>query len=390
MRVSVFGDVMCDITLFNRIKYGTDDYHSIFENIRNILDESDYCICNLETPIAGEDLEYVNKPFSFNAPIEFAKTIKDVGFDMVICANNHCLDRGVEGLRNTVENLSKCGLEFIGIHTKKEESYKIVEISGVKIGLINFTYGTNAFANNIYLKRKESFLVDLLQKQELHSPFARKVRSERTIFFGAIRFLLRKLKLGQLDVLPYERKELDLLEKKRFITAIKKCRKAGAEFIMVLPHIGGQYNDSPSEYTKKICDIALKNSADAVIANHEHVIHHINIEELRKNKLIAYCLGNFLGTNGVLRAPWDKDAEFSMAVHIDIINGEINYSFSLYKTIIDKEGKLRIVNLYDLLQKSDNEEEKRKIEQDTNKLVNRILCTANLEYPIKKYYKLNI
>ena len=158
MRISVFGDVMCDITLYNRIKDGTDDYQSIFENVRNILNESDYCVCNLETPIAGENLEYVNKQFSFNAPVEFAKTVKNVGFDMVMCANNHCLDRGTEGLKNTIENLSGCGLELIGIHTKKEESYKIAEISGLKVGFINFTYGTNAFANNIYLKRKERFL----------------------------------------------------------------------------------------------------------------------------------------------------------------------------------------------------------------------------------------
>lgn len=38
-------------------------------------------------------------------------------------------------------------------------------------------------------------------------------------------------------------------------------------------HIGGQYNESPSAYTKRMAKWLHKHNCEIVIANHEHVIH---------------------------------------------------------------------------------------------------------------------
>lgn len=86
-------------------KTGIYNYDRIFEKVAYVLKDSDYVVGNLETPIAGEELEYTKEPTVFNTPLAFAQSIKKAGFDFVSIANNHCLDRGVIGLKkNNIES----------------------------------------------------------------------------------------------------------------------------------------------------------------------------------------------------------------------------------------------------------------------------------------------
>ena len=95
---------------FNK-KDNSYDYTPVFDKITYLLNNSDYVVGNLETPIAGEDLGYTYLPTVFNTPIEFLYAIKNAGFDFVSIANNHCLDRQLEGLNKTIENIEKTGLD---------------------------------------------------------------------------------------------------------------------------------------------------------------------------------------------------------------------------------------------------------------------------------------
>lgn len=322
--------------------------------------------------------------YSFNAPVEFAKAIKNVGADMVMCANNHCLDRDCSGLMSTIKNLDDCGLIHIGTHVKKEKQYKIVDIDGFKIGFLNFTYGTNAFSNNVRLKHRDYCKVDMLQKQELHNRVIRKIWFSQNKYAFYLKLIAKKLGIGQFDVMPYERQEGGWFLKRRFIKAIKECRKR-ADYVIVLPHIGGQYNEVPSEYTKEICNASIKAGADAVIANHEHVVHPIDKQYLSSGRIVAYSIGNFFGVNGSITEPFDKMSEYSIAVHIDIERDkEPKYSFSIYKTIVDSD-ELKTVPLYDLIDKSAGTE-KDKLIQDNGKIFKNVTgfeCTD-----VKEFYKI--
>ena len=165
MRITIFGDTMfADSYMDSFSCISADEYIKSFCEVKGVIDSSDYVILNLETPVAGEENGYVEELYSFNAPTEFAMAIKNIGVDMVLCANNHILDRGIDGLLATAKNLKACNLSFIGIHEKKEPSYKIVNIEGLKVGFLNFTYGTNAFSNGNYLTNNQQYMVDLLQK----------------------------------------------------------------------------------------------------------------------------------------------------------------------------------------------------------------------------------
>src|SRR5690349_5742682 len=73
----------------------TFDYTSCFAAIKPYVESADLAIANLEVTLAG-------RPFTgypqFSSPDELALTLKDVGFDALVTANNHCVDRGKPGL----------------------------------------------------------------------------------------------------------------------------------------------------------------------------------------------------------------------------------------------------------------------------------------------------
>jgi len=370
MRITVFGDAMYkrEYDALLPTKSPAAIFAS-FADLADVFSASDFNIVNLETPVAGEESGYVAEQFSFNAPLAFAQSVKKLGADMVLCANNHCLDRGVQGLLNTVKNLKEIGLDYIGIRDKKEPAHKIVEVKGIRVGFVNFTYGTNAFSNGQYLNRSAGYMVDLLQKQELHNKLVRKIYYARKRPWSLARGVAKRLHIGQMDVLPYARRESDFFEKRRFVKAIRDCKKSGADYVVVLPHIGDQYGSAPSAYTKEICDLAIRSGADAVVANHEHLIHPAKAEN---GKCIAYSLGNFFGVAGVLCAPYDKKSEYSMAVHLDFEKGKAPaYAFSLYKTICE-DNVLKTVSLYDLIQSTTDENEKQRLVDDNAYFVNYI------------------
>ena len=77
------------------IDKGTYDYSPCFSLVKEQISGADIAIGNLEVPIGG-------KPYSgypaFCAPDEYLYAIKEAGFNVLLTANNHCLDRGKKGL----------------------------------------------------------------------------------------------------------------------------------------------------------------------------------------------------------------------------------------------------------------------------------------------------
>src|SRR5690606_30180684 len=73
--------------------------------------------------------------------------MKNAGIDVVVTANNHSCDMGKKGLEKTLLVLDSNELVHTGtfldsIH-QDTTSPLIIEKNGIKIALINFTYGTN-------------------------------------------------------------------------------------------------------------------------------------------------------------------------------------------------------------------------------------------------------
>lgn len=82
-----------------RTPEGTYDYSSCFALVKEQIAQADIAIGNLEVTLGGRP--YKGYP-AFSAPDEYLSAIKEAGFDILLTANNHCLDRRRHGLERTL------------------------------------------------------------------------------------------------------------------------------------------------------------------------------------------------------------------------------------------------------------------------------------------------
>ena len=105
VNISFTGDILPNERM-NNILNG--DYSKCFKRAGK-LKNCDYLVGNLETPVAGEELRYTHERYCFNTPDGILDSLKETGFDMLTLANNHCMDRGEEGILNTLESCRRYG-----------------------------------------------------------------------------------------------------------------------------------------------------------------------------------------------------------------------------------------------------------------------------------------
>lgn len=94
---------------------------------------------------------YVHTSYpKFNAHPQLLTDIKNSGFDVVSTANNHALDRGVEGVGATINELDAIGLPFTGTRRTGEqrEAAVIIESKGIRVAWLACTLVLNSRDNN--------------------------------------------------------------------------------------------------------------------------------------------------------------------------------------------------------------------------------------------------
>ena len=338
---------------------GEFDFSEIFTDCKNYFSSSDYVVGNLETPVA--DADYCSHLINYNAPSAFAETVKNSGFSMVTTANNHCLDRGVSGLEDTIKTLDSIGLKHTGTNSNNKLPTGIIEnIGNIKTGFLSYTFGTNANFNKVYLNENEKWKVNLYQEQERLSMINRKEKD--SWFFN------------------------------RMYDDISALKKAGAEYIIMCLHTGGQYFPVPLKRTKKITAQIINMGVDAVITNHEHVIHKI---EFVSDKIIAYSLGNFSSLFCVHSGPFIKLSDYTVILNLylfkdDNIVKPADITFSIAKTVPAGKDKVKTVLLHDLIKNCADTGKQKKLLCDNQKIYNRFLnrketgIDLKLEYSIKR------
>ena len=230
-----------------RLEGGGYDFTPIFAEMRDEIQEADLALVNQEVIIGGEELGVSGYP-AFNAPYELGDALADTGFDVVLHATNHALDKGKKGIVNCLsfwrENYPD--MAVLGIHDREEGQQEIYvyEQEGIQIAILNYTYGTNGI----------SMPADM--------PFA-------------------------VDMLDRERVAEDL-------------RRAGelADFIVVCPHWGTEYVLNATKEQEDWAAFFAANGADLILGTHPHVIEPVmwvsGKEEETPDALVYYSLGNFV------------------------------------------------------------------------------------------------
>lgn len=348
---------------------------------------SDFVIGNLETVFAGKKAKYTNDIYSFNTPDTFCRLLKAASIDCVTTANNHCLDRGLHGLKRTLKILEKYGILHVGTRSEENEPpYLNIEIEGEKIALLSYTYGTNYALNHIKLELSEPF-VNLLKPNYVTQFFTPNVfmQLKERLFSKEIRVRIKKL----LHV-PYNSVRIDHIQPDDFngeyleqIKADIERAKNESDMVIAYLHTGGQFNLYPGDYSKKICGFFLKQGVKIVVAAHPHVVQRI---EGFEDGIIAYSLGNFLiSPNSVYLLHEDKP-EYSIILHIDFDKEAVKLSFSIAKVFLEKR-RTYVRDCYALYCGNISQAEKEKLKKDCGYIYHVVNpCDKKNEFEMKKEF----
>ncbi len=263
--LSSVGDLLIHAPVFNSV-YTSDgkyDFNPIFRYVKPYLEKADYCVANLEVSLGGTEngLQYSGYPL-FNCPDSIVTAAKNMGADMLAVANNHTYDCGYNGFIRKIDVIKNEGLEYTGIaKNQAEKLYNIVDVKGIKIGILNYTYETPATGEGN--KAINGILVD---KKAVN--------------------LINSFNYDKLDVFYSD------IESK-----INLMKKDGADVIVVYPHWGTEYilegNTYQKQMAQRMCDLGV----DVIIGGHPHVVEPVEVfksEISGKRTVCLYSLGNFI------------------------------------------------------------------------------------------------
>lgn len=298
-----------DILLHDRIhKYsvqedGSYNYDAIFANLEEEISEADLALVNQEVLIGGKDLGISGYP-SFNAPEEVGDALVKAGFDVVLHATNHALDKKQKGVVNTLtfweENYPE--IAVLGIHDSAEDQKElyIAEFEGIRIAILNYTYGTNG----ISMPKDMPYAVDMLSEA------------------GVIE-----------DI---------------------RLAKEQADFVIVCPHWGTEYRLTPDKSQKKWTNLFFEQGVDLVLGTHPHVIEPVELftwQESGEQMLVFYSIGNFVNwTSGTGEGTANRmvGGMPSITIELDEQGNAYIADYSITAVVCHVEKKTNGITVYPL------------------------------------------
>lgn len=295
----------------------TYDFSDIFEYTQKYISTADLAIGVFEGPTAGEAPGYSTsnyddgKTLKLNFPDEFAHAVKDAGFDLVTTANNHLLDTGIAGAMRTLDVLDVAGLEHVGSYRNTDEKnrIKIIEKNDIRIAVLAYTYGSNGYSENDLLSNDMKYLTSLTADPAGEN-------------FDAVKASV----------------EADFA----------KAKAQNPDMILVLPHMGGQFNDFPDDYQKTWNELFLSFGADLVLNDHTHSVQPVEVFEREgKTKVIINCPGNFAN----IYREHNGDASAMVEIYIDKTEKTVTGAAIIPMwTEAQLSGNYRTLPIYDILQ----------------------------------------
>ncbi len=278
--LSFVGDIICHKQQFYdayNYQTGEYDFSKCFALVDQYLQKADVTVGNLETVFAGKDQVYTGFP-AFNTPEALAKTLKDIGFDVLTTVNNHCYDRGALGIERTLDVLDEVGIKHTGTYRNEKEKKNIVikNVNGIRIAFVSFTSFVNQGKN-----------------------------------------------VGK----PY----INYLTEKEVKSQMKLARAKKPDCIVAMPHWGEEYATMPNEKQRDMAQLLLDNGATIVVGSHSHVIQKMTRKTVKgkdgkeRKVVVAYSLGNFVSNQNttytrdtaILNIKVKKDEKGTRLVDVD-------------------------------------------------------------------------
>ncbi len=238
--------VMGDVLAHGKVVQSASQhgYSDFFKHVEGNIRKADVAVCNLEFPLAGRP--YTGYPY-FSGPDDFADYLAEVGFDVLLTANNHMLDKGTAGLSRTIRQLEERDVLYTGTAASARADTLlnplILSVKGIRVAVVNFTYGTNLGSSAAWPR------VRRMSKAELAPVMAR--------------------------------------------------ARAQADLILVFPHWGVEYSTTHSASQEEMARWLISEGADAIIGSHPHVVQD---KQWMDGVPVYYSLGNALSNQNDLIA----------------------------------------------------------------------------------------
>lgn len=283
-----FGDAMQHAPQLTAARQGngTYDYSPCFRYVEDDIRGADYAVVNLECPLGGAP--YTGYP-AFSAPESYAKQLYDSGFDLLLTANNHCLDRRDKGLRRTISSLDSMGIPHIGTYsnatTRSQQMPFITHIKGVKFAMLDYTYGTNGI----------------------------------TVQGDAV---------------------VDLIDRELIARDLQLARDRGAQVLCVNLHWGIEYQLQPVESQQSLAEFLIDQGVDLIIGGHPHVVEPMEVrhsDKHNKDVLLVYSLGNFISNQRDI----DSRGGAMVKVSVTMIGGKPRVHDARYKLFFVQKPSYR-------------------------------------------------
>ena len=239
------GDIMQHETQLKaaRTEKGTYSFSDNYRYIKGEISAADIAVGNLETPIGKSG--FSGYP-SFCAPDSFLYAAVNAGFDVLLFANNHCLDKGMATAIHTLDMMDSLNIAHCGVYRDEKDRAEryplIIEKNGTRIALLNYTYGTNG--------------------RSIPPPLI-----------------------------------VNLIDKETIAKDIQKAKEKNPDVIIACMHWGDEYVSIPPARVKEMATWLTAQGVDHIIGNHPHVIQPVEIrfnENTCKNNTVVYSTGNLV------------------------------------------------------------------------------------------------
>ena len=236
MKILIGGDVVP--TSVNMGLFIKGDTVSLMgQGLKDIWDGADFRIINLEAPLTDTDSPILKWGPNLKAPIKASVGLTRLKPGLVTLANNHVMDFGRQGLKDTVDVLEKNSIPFVGAGENLSEAQKPFFLKAPKM-----TIGVYACAEHEFSIAGET------------SPGAN----------------------------PF-----DPLFSPDHIAGLKKS----CDYVIALYHGGKEYYRYPSPRLRQVCRKMAEKGADLILCQHSHCIGSF---EKYNGSTILYGQGNFL------------------------------------------------------------------------------------------------
>lgn len=227
---------------------GSYRFDEMFDPVRPLIEEADVAVINQETIYVKDRRKISSFPF-FGSPTEAGDAIARAGFDIVTHATNHALDKGYQGIRDTVgywEN-SGSGVRFTGIHTgrRDQDTIRYIKRRGIRLAILNYTESLNYH-------------------------------------------IIPPLSPWCIDVMKHRTRE-------KIARQIAHAREK-ADAVVIFPHWGCEYLYEPVDSQVEWAQFFADAGADLIIGTHPHVLQNIETVAAKDGRKVPclYSLGNFL------------------------------------------------------------------------------------------------